>query len=84
MKRITSIPLYHLLNKKGQVPCSLTDTFFQGSNPPSPNYRITQKKKKKREEIIHLRRRNSSAHDFFSCSKTLMQLVFESNITTMF
>ena len=83
MKRITSIPLYHLLNKKDQESCSLTDTFFQGSNPPSPNYRITQKKKKG-EEIIHLRRRNSSAHDFFSCSKTLMQLVFESNISTMF
>ena len=48
MKRITSIPLYHLLNKKGQVPCSLTDSFFQGSNPPSPNYRITKKIKKKK------------------------------------
>ena len=47
MKRITSIPLYHLLNKKGQESCSLTDTFFQGSNPPSPNYQITQKKRKK-------------------------------------
>jgi len=28
MKRNTSIPLYHLLKKKNQEPCSVTDTFW--------------------------------------------------------